>query len=274
MRRSLRRWGLFALLSAITAAVNFPVIVMIANAFQTTEQMLASTSIFPQHFTLANFAYLSGRTPFWTFFGNSALLSSGATVLGAVPAAWAGYALSRFRGRGLALYGRLLLIVQMFPVVVALIPLFILFRTLGLINNPLSVMLVHATIHLPFATWLMKSYIDTIPRELEEAAQVDGCTKLGALRRILLPLSGPGIAAVVIFSFLQSYNEFFIASIFLRDVGVMPVPVGIQMFMQQYSTDWGSLMAAATVTMIPTFVLFLFVQKHIAYGAAAGGVKA
>jgi ABC-type glycerol-3-phosphate transport system permease component len=192
--------------------------------------MLASTNIFPRTFTLANFEFISGRTPFWTFLMNSAVLSGGGTVLGALPAAWAGYALSRFRGRGLSLYGRLLLVVQMFPIIVALIPLFILFRMLGLINNPLSVMIIHAVIHLPFATWLMRSYFDTIPRELEEAAQVDGCTRTGALRRILLPLSGPGIAAVLIFSFLQSYNEFFIASVFLRDVEVMPIPVGIQMF--------------------------------------------
>jgi ABC-type glycerol-3-phosphate transport system permease component len=271
--RLAKRWSLFSVLCAITLTINFPIIVLIANSFQTTEQMLATANIFPRTFTVANFEFLSGRTPFWTFLTNSMVLSGGGTILGALPAAWAGYALSRFRGRGLSLYGKLLLVVQMFPIIVALIPLFILFRQIGLINNPLSVMIIHAVIHLPFATWLMRSYFDTIPRELEEAAQVDGCTRVGALRRILLPLSGPGIAAVLIFSFLQSYNEFFIASVFLRDVEVMPIPVGVQMFMQQYSTDWGSLMAAATVTMIPTFVLFLFVQKWIAYGAVAGGVK-
>jgi ABC-type glycerol-3-phosphate transport system permease component len=273
MHRTGHRWALFALMCVITVLVNIPIIVMILNAFQTTEQMLTSTSILPEHFTLENFWYLSGRTPFWIFLANSALISGGGTMLGVIPAAWAGYALSRFRGRGLTFYGRLLMVVQMFPIIVALIPLFVLFRKVGLINNPLSVMIIHATIHLPFSTWLMKSYLDTIPRELEEAALVDGCTKVGSLRRILLPLCGPGIAAVVIFSFLQSYNEFFIASVFLRDIDVMPVPVGIQMFMQQYSTDWGSLMAAATVTMVPTFVLFLLVQKYITHGAIAGGVK-
>jgi ABC-type glycerol-3-phosphate transport system permease component len=120
---------------------------------------------------------------------------------------------------------------------------------------------------------MAKSFFDTIPRELEEAAQVDGCSKFQAFLRIVLPLSGPGMAAVSIFSFLFSYNEFFVGSVFLRDEGSMTVPIGMQMFMQQFATDWGSLMAAATLAVIPTFILFLMVQKYITYGAVAGGVK-
>ena len=118
-----------------------------------------------------------------------------------------------------------------------------------------------------------RSYFDTIPRELEEAALIDGCGHIEAFFRIVLPLSGPGLAAVSIFAFLFSYNEFFVANVFLRNAEAMTLPVGIQMFMQQFSTDWGSLMAAATLTMLPTLVLFLFVQKFITHGAIAGGVK-
>ena len=272
-RRGARRWGLFLLLLAITTVINFPIIVMILNSFQTTEQILQTRSVFPEHFSLYNFEFLSTRTAFWTFFRNSVLVSGGSTAIGIAIAALAGYALSRFRHKGLGVYSRLLLMVQMFPIILALIPLFILFRGLGLINNPLSVILIYTVVHLPFATWMFKAFFDTIPRELEDAAQVDGCTKLEAFWRIVLPLSGPGTAAVAIFSFLFSYNEFFVASVFLRTESAMTVPVGIQMFMQQYATDWGSLMAAATVTMVPTFVLFLFVQRYIMYGAVAGGVK-
>lgn len=121
---------------------------------------------------------------------------------------------------------------------------------------------------------MFRAFFDTIPRELEEAAQVDGCTKMQAFARVVLPLSGPRIAAVKIFSFLFSYNEFFVASIFLRRESVMIIPVGNQMFMQQYATDWGSLMAAATLAMIPTPILFLFVQWYMVYGAISGSVKA
>ena len=120
---------------------------------------------------------------------------------------------------------------------------------------------------------MARSFFETIPIELEEAGLVDGCSRFGTFTRIVLPLSGPGIAAVTIFSFLLTYNEFFVGNIFLRDESSMTLPVGITMFMQQYATDWGSLMAAATVTLIPTFLLFLGVQKYIAYGAVGSGVK-
>jgi ABC-type glycerol-3-phosphate transport system permease component len=193
--------------------------------------------------------------------------------LSVAAAALAGYALSRFRSAALTAYSRLLFVVQMFPIILALIPLFVLFRSFGLINNPLSVIIVYTVVQLPFATWMARSFFDTIPTELEEAGLVDGCSRFGTFARIVLPLSGPGIAAVTIFSFLFSYNEFFVANIFLRDESSMTLPVGITMFMQQYATDWGSLMAAATVTLIPTFLLFLGVQKYIAYGAVGSGVK-
>ncbi|HTJ94734.1 MAG TPA: carbohydrate ABC transporter permease [Pararobbsia sp.] len=270
---SVRQWRRFAVLAIITLAINLPVILMVLNAFQTTEQLTTARHVLPEHPTLANFIYLSGRTKFWTYLTNSLIVSGGATVLSVVAAALAGYALSRYKGRLLTGYARALFVVQMFPIILALIPLFILFRNADLINSPVSVIIVYSVVQLPFATWMARSFFDTIPRELEEAALVDGCTPFGTFLRIVLPLSGSGIAAISIFSFLFSYNEFFVANIFLRDDDAMTLPVGITMFMQQYSTDWGSLMAAATVTLIPTFILFLGVQKYVAYGAVSGGVK-
>jgi len=268
-RRTLR----FCAVTAIAAAINAPVIFMVMNAFQTTEDINASHDLIPAHPTLANFVFLLARTVYVTFFLNSGLVALASTVLTLIAAGLAGYALSRWKGRLLAGYARVLLMVQMFPIIMALIPLFIIFRKLGLINHPASVIIVYTAVHLPFATWMFRSFFDSIPRELDEAALVDGCSRLQAFRRVVLPLAGPGTAAVAIFSFLLSYNEFFIASVFLRDEGMMTVPVGVQMFMQQYATDWGSLMAAATVTMVPTFLMFLFVQKYVAYGGVEGGVK-
>ena len=267
------RWQLFALMCVIVTVVNFPIIVVVMNSFQTTEQIFATRGVFPQSFTLENYEYLWSRTSFATFLWNSVLVSGGSTIAGMVAAAMAGYALSRFKGRTLDIYSRALFVIQMFPIILALIPLFIFFRILGLINNPASVAIVYTVVHLPFATWMAKAFFDTIPRELEEAGLVDGCTKFQTFYKIVLPLSGPGMAAVAIFSFLFSYNEFFVGSIFLRDEKSMTIPVGIQLFMQQYATDWGSLMAAATLAVIPTFILFLMVQKYITYGAISGGVK-
>jgi ABC-type glycerol-3-phosphate transport system permease component len=268
-----RQWRRFAVLAIITVAVNLPVILMVLNSFQTTEQLTTTRHLIPEHPTLANFVYLSGRTKFWTYLTNSLIVSGGATVLSVVAATLAGYALSRYKGRLLIVYARALFVVQMFPIILALIPLFILFRDIDLINSPISVIIVYSVVQLPFATWMARSFFDTIPRELEEAALVDGCTPFGTFLRIVVPLSGSGIAAISIFSFLFSYNEFFVANIFLRDDDAMTLPVGITMFMQQYATDWGSLMAAATVTLVPTFILFLGVQKYVAYGAVSGGVK-
>lgn len=272
-QRVLQKWGLFGLLLLLAIVINLPVITMILNSFQSTQDILLSRSVIPSSFSLDNYIYVSGRTLFWSYFKSSIIISGIATVATIVAGAMAGYALSRFRSFVLTAYSRGLLMVQMFPLILAIIPLFIIFRNLRMINTYGSVILIYAVVHLPFATWMFKSFFDSIPRELEEAAMVDGCSRIQSLLRIVLPLSGPGTAAVAIFSFLFSYNEFFIANVFLKDRELLTIPVGIQLFQEQYSTDWGSLLAAATMAMIPTFILFLFVQKYMMYGAVASGVK-
>lgn len=267
-----RHAGAALLLAVIALLINLPVLNMILASLRSTADILEGGSWF-HGLGLQNFVYVSARTPFWTYFGNSVLIAVGATLVTVACSALAGYGLSRYPGGGMTVYSRLLLVIQMFPLILAVIPLFLIFRNLGLINHPLSVISVYAVVHLPFATWMFKAFFDSIPRELEEAALVDGCTRLQSLTRIVMPLAGPGTAAVCIFSFLFSYNEFFIANTFLKDEARSTLPVGIRLFMQQYSADWGSMMAAATLAMIPTFFLFLFVQKYLLYGAVGEGVK-
>jgi ABC-type glycerol-3-phosphate transport system permease component len=267
------KWLLLGVGLVIVFVVNFPVLTVALNSFRTTENILSSQNILPTEPTLANYFYINSRTHFWAFLLNSGVVALGSTGLGIVLAALAGFALSRFRGVVLGSYNQALLIVQMFPLILAIIPLFIFFRQLDLVNNYIPVILVYTVTQLPFSTWMLRSYFDSVPRELDEAAKVDGCSAFRAFLQIILPLAAPGIAAVAIFSFLFSYNEFFISSIFLRDENRMTVPVGIQSFMQQYGTDWGSLMASATLAMVPTLILFLFVQKYLIAGATAGAVK-
>jgi ABC-type glycerol-3-phosphate transport system permease component len=266
------KWAMSALLLVIVIIVDMPIIMMVLNSLRRTDEIL-SGGLLPEMPSLDNYRYLNERTPFWTYFANSMVIALGATAMTIVVAALAGYSLSRFRSLAITGYSRLLLLVQMFPLILTLIPLFILFRELRLVNTRTSVLLLYAVVHLPFATWMFKAFFDAIPRELEEAAQVDGSSRIGAFWRIVLRLSGPGIAAVTIFSLLFSYNEYLVASIFLRDEEKMTIPVGVQMFMQQFQTDWGSLMAAATLAMLPTVVFLLFVQKSMVYGAVAGSVK-
>ena len=274
MRNSPRRRGLLSVaMTGIVIFLNAPIILMVMNSFQTTEDILARQSLWPESLTAINYSRLIADTPFLIYLKNSLITAAGSTVFAVFAAVLAGYALARFRGSLLTGYARMLLAVQMFPIILALTPLFLLFRPLGLIDNPLSVILVYGVANLPFATWMARGYFETIPRELEEAALIDGCSHYGAFFRVVLPLSGPGLAAVSIFAFLLSYNEYFVANVFLRSRDAMTLPVGIQMFMQQFSTDWGGLMAAATLMMTPTLILFLFIQKFIVHGAVSGAVK-
>jgi ABC-type glycerol-3-phosphate transport system permease component len=234
---------------------------------------MSSTSIFPKNPSLVNYAYVSERTSFWQYFANSTAVAGGGMLLSIIAATVAGYALSRFRSRPLRIYADGLFLVQMFPIFLALIPLFILFRNIGLDNTYYSVIILYTVAQLPFATSMFRAFFDGIPRDLEEAAAIDGATRLRAFVLVVLPLAGPAIAAVSIFTFLFSYNEYLIAAIFLRNENYYTIPVGIQQFMQQYGADWGSLMASATMAMLPTFILFLFVQKYMMYGAIGSGVK-
>ncbi|CAN7760343.1 carbohydrate ABC transporter permease [Rhizobium leguminosarum] len=272
-RRMHKNWALTGTMTLIAMIINLPIILMVLNSFQPTEAIVARLTIIPRDPSLQNYLFLMEETPFLSYLRNSVVTALGATVFSLFCAVFAGYALSRFKNRLLDVYSTGLFAVQMFPIILALIPLFLLFRPLGLIDTPLSVIIVYGVINLPFVTWMARSYFDTIPRELEEAALIDGCGHFGAFFRVVLPLSGPGLAAVSIFAFLLAYNEFFVANVFLRTKAAMTLPVGIQMFLQQFSTDWGSLTAAASVTMLPTLILFLFVQKFITHGAIAGGVK-
>jgi ABC-type glycerol-3-phosphate transport system permease component len=268
-----RKWLLLLVGLVIVFIVDFPIITVILNSFRTTETIVSSHSILPTEPTLANYLFINSRTHFWIFLLNSIIVAFASSALAIVLSALAGFAMSRYRARILGGYNQALLIVQMFPLILAIIPLFIFFRNLNLVNNFIPVIMVYTVTQLPFATWMLRSYFDNIPRELDEAATMDGCSPLRAFLQIILPLTVPGIMAVAIFSFLFSYNEFFISSVFLRDENRMTMPVGIQSFMQQYSTDWGSLMASATLGMVPTLILFFFIQKYMVAGATAGAVK-
>jgi ABC-type glycerol-3-phosphate transport system permease component len=272
-RKAFRRWGKFALLCVVVFVINLPIISVVANAFRSTSDILASTSLIPENPSLDNFVSVLSRTSFPQWLVNSFFMAAAATLLSILAATLAGYALSRFRLRTMKVYGRGLFLVQMFPLLLALIPLFIFFRTLGLIDTYVSVIILYTVVQLPFATAMFRAFFDGIPNDLEEAAVIDGATRMLAFRKVILPLATPAVAAVSIFAFLFSYNEYLVAVIFLRKQSMFTIPVGIQSFMQQYQSDWGSLFAAATLAMLPTFILFLFIQRWLMYGAIGSGVK-
>lgn len=204
---------------------------------------------------------------------NSLWISTATTVIGVVIAVPAAYAFSRFRfpGRKLLFYS--VLVRNMFPAVVFLIPLFIMMRWLRLVNTSWSLILTYLTFGLPLSIWLLKGFYDNIPVQLEQAARIDGATRFQAFVRVVMPLSTPGIIATAIYSFILAWNEYVYALTFLNDKSKLTLPVGLERFFSQYTTNWPGLMAAAFVMSVPVVILFLILQKYFVRALTEGAVK-
>jgi len=233
----------------------------------------------PRNPTLGNYTRLLSPTSdvgqeFLTYLLNSVWVSSATTVLGVIIAVPAAYAFSRFRfpGREMLFYS--ILIRNMFPGVVFLIPLFIMMRDLRLVNTEWSLILTYLTFGLPLSIWLLKGFYDNIPPQLEQAARIDGASRFQAFLRVAMPLSSPGIIATAIYTFVQAWNEYIYALTFLNSRGKLTLPVGLQRFFTEYATDWPGLMAAAFIMSVPVVVLFLILQRYFVRALAEGAVKA
>ncbi len=232
----------------------------------------------PHNPTLTNYIELLspqsdvGRE-FLRYLINSLWVSFASTVLGVTVAVPAAYAFSRFRfpGRNLLFYGVLLR--NMFPAVVFLMPLFIMMRWLGLMNTQSSLILTYLTFGLPLSIWLLKGFYDNIPVQLEQAARIDGASRFRAFLLIVMPLSSPGIIATAIYSFIQAWNEYVYALTFLNDQSKLTLPVGLQRFFTEYATNWPGLMAASFIMSVPVVALFLVLQKYFVRALTEGAVK-
>jgi multiple sugar transport system permease protein len=232
----------------------------------------------PHNPTLTN--YLTLLSPqsdvgreFLHYLINSLWISFASTALGVTVAVPAAYAFSRFRfpGRNLLFYGVLLR--NMFPAVVFLMPLFIMMRWLGLVNTQASLILTYLTFGLPLSIWLLKGFYDNIPVQLEQAARIDGASRFRAFLLIVMPLSSPGIIATAIYSFIQAWNEYVYALTFLNDQSKLTLPVGLQRFFTEYATNWPGLMAASFIMSVPVVALFLVLQKYFVRALTEGAVK-
>jgi multiple sugar transport system permease protein len=210
---------------------------------------------------------------FLRYMLNSLWVSFATTVLGVIVAVPAAYAFSRFRfpGRNLLFYSVLLR--NMFPAVVFLMPLFIMMRWLGLVNTQFSLILTYLTFGLPLSIWLLKGFYDNIPPQLEQAARIDGATRFQAFLLIVMPLSSPGIIATAIYSFIIAWNEYVYALTFLNDKSKLTLPVGLQRFFAEYATNWPGLMAASFIMSVPVVALFLVLQKYFVKALTEGAVK-
>lgn len=229
-------------------------------------------SLWPATPTLEQYGRLFARTTFLDNLRHSLIVAIGAVLVGLSTAVPAAYAFSRFRFRGRRLLLVQLLLVNMLPIVLLIIPLFVLMRRLGLLDTHLGVILGHATFAIPFSTWLLTSYLASIPRELDEAAAIDGASRLETLRLVVLPLLAPGIATTAIYVFLTSWNEYLFAMM-LSGERVRTVTVALQLFIGEFTVDWGLLTAGGTVVALPVTLLFLLVQRRLVSGLTAGAVK-
>jgi multiple sugar transport system permease protein len=222
--------------------------------------------------TMENYLRLFKTVGFWNNLVDSFIIAGGTVVVGLTLSIMAAYAFSRFRfpaKRGLLLQ---FLVINMFPVVLLILPLFIFMRQLGLIDTHAALIIANSTVAIPFSVWMMVSYMNGIPRSLDEAAMTDGCTRLGALWRVVMPLCLPGIIATGIYIFITAWNEYLYA-LTLGGRNVRPITVAIQTLIGEYEVEWGLLTAGGVVGAMPATVLFLIVQKRLISGLTQGAVK-
>ena len=273
--RRLKTAGVYLGLIAFSAVLLFPFLWMISTSLKPDQEVFTQVPRWiPEQPTLDNYRNLLTRTTYPTYFRNSVLVSVITTLAAVVIASFAGYSLSRFRFRGRRGVGILILVVQMFPAVLLVIPLFTLMQQLGLLNTHLSLIIAYGTFALPFSTWMLKGYFDTIPTALEESALIDGCTRTQALRQIVLPLAAPGLVTVALFSFVLAWQEYLFALAFTRTEQMRTLTVGLALMQGQHGRiSWGEIMAGAFIACIPAVLIFTFLQRYLVQGFTQGAVK-
>jgi len=260
-------------ITVIIAIYMFPYLYLVLTSLKPRSHTLTiPPSLFPSHITLETYRYI-GKFPYVIFsFINSIIIAVGSTIFALILSIPAAYAITRYR----TMSGRIFMIIslcsRMIPYVSIAIPFFIIMKTLHLVDTHVAVMFAHSTISLPLAIWLMASFFEGVPRELDEAARIDGCSRLGALVRVIAPISISGIAVTAIFCFLLSWNEFLFA-LLLTSLKAKTVPITIADFKTQYTIEWGAMCAVATLFSLPGVIFSLFMQKRIVAGITLGALK-
>ncbi|MCI9081742.1 MAG: carbohydrate ABC transporter permease [Lachnospiraceae bacterium] len=254
----------------------FPVFWIVVTSLKTEQEIFrVPPTIIPEKLNLSSYAAQVENGDFNMFhsFFNSFVISMGAMVISVVLAVPASYGIAKykFKGRKMMLLG--FLVTQMLPVAVLLTPMFMLFKGMHVYNTPIAAIIADATIGIPFSILILKNYFASIPKELEEAAYIDGCNRFTAFIRVLIPVAKPGVMVCAIFSFLYAWGDLAYGMTFIIDQQKRPITAGIFNFMGQYGTKWSYLTAFAVVTIIPVALIFIFMQKYIISGMTSGAVK-
>lgn len=266
---------LYACVVLTAAILVFPIYWLVVTALSQPDQLRQlPPSFWPSEPRWGVFARIFEERPILLWLGNSALAAIGAVTISMVVSVLAGYSLSRFRVRGGQSLGLFILTAKMLPATLLVIPLFGIFRTVGLIGSMWSIILAHATLTIPFTTWMLKGYFDTIPRELEQAAMVDGCSPLGALFRVILPVSAPGLAATALYGFVLSWSDYAYARTFLTNAQQnWTANLGITTMKGEYVSNWSDISAASILIALPVLLIYLFLERYLVGGLTAGSDK-
>jgi len=252
----------------------FPLAWMTLSSLKTYNEIYHFPPIYwPTSFSLSFYEKVLTTTPFLSFLWNSFVVSGLSTIVSVAFAAMAAWSLARTRFRGRKLLMRGILLAYLFPQILIVIPLFKMISGLGLANTYSGLVLAYVTFTFPFSTWMLTAYFEKIPYEIEEAGRVDGASNWTVFFRLVLPLAAPGIVTVAIFAFINAWNEFLYGLIILGGGAKRTLPVGLYSFVGGEFAQWGEMMAATSMTMLPTLILFLFVQGRLAGGLTAGAVR-
>jgi multiple sugar transport system permease protein len=270
----LGRLGLYGAAFLSCAILGFPIYWMFNTSISPRDELYVyPPTIIHPHPTADAYLNIFTSRPIGQWLVNSLLVVGATTLVAVLTATWAAYSLSRFRPRGSATLAYLILATRLLPATTLIIPLFILMRTLGLIDNLASLVLADSTVVIPFAVWMLKGYFDSIPRELEDAALVDGTGYLGALFRITVPLAAPGIVATMLYSAILTWDEYLFARTFLNQAANWTISLGLASFRGEYVTYWNDVMAASLIGTVPIIALFLVLERHMVSGITGGAVK-
>lgn len=273
-RLIVKRSLLYVVLTGITVILIFPFLWMISTSLKHASDIFTPTPQWiPSAVTFSHYVDLWTTTPFPVYFRNSVIVAVLTTLVTLFISTFFAYGLSRFRFRGRKTMLNMLLVSQMFPLVLLIIPIYLVFIQLDLMDSFGSLVIAYCTFAIPFATLMLKSYFDGLPTETEEAAFIDGCSPVGAIFRIVIPLSAPAIAAVGLFAFILSWQEFIFALTLVNSEQMRTLPVGISLMVGNREVLWGMLMAASTLVTLPVVVLFIYFQKYLVSGMTMGAVK-
>jgi N,N'-diacetylchitobiose transport system permease protein len=274
MRRSAGRVLLDGTAILILLVMLFPIYWMVSTALKPGKQILSLTPVWiPTQLTFDNFQSAIHVPFFWNDVVNSLVIVSTTVVVSIVLAFLAAAAVARFGFRGRAAFVVMVIAVQMVPLNALVIPIYLLLDRVGQVDSLIGVIAYYMAVVLPFMIWTLRGFVTNVPVDLEEAAMIDGATRVGAFMRIVFPLVAPGLVATAIFGFIQAWNEYIIAYVLLSTSSKQTLTIWLASFTTQHGTDWGGLMAGATLTALPVVVLFLIVQRYVQGSLTAGAVK-